>query len=108
MKTIEAQMAEIGRRKRYYRARRAERRLAGLCAGLCALLIAALMLAPGVTGSPVGASGSVLGATILGPEAGGYVIVALLAFGLGVVAALLIQKRQRIKADADEKKETEA
>ena len=41
--------------------------------------------------------GTALGAFLLGPEAGGYVIVALLAFMLGIVAALLAQKHRRMK-----------
>ena len=33
---------------------------------------------------------------ILGPETGGYVIVALLAFALGIITTLLIRKRRAI------------
>ena len=35
---------------------------------------------------------------LLGPEAGGYVLVALIAFALGIAAALLAQRRKRIDA----------
>ena len=97
MRGIEEQMRVILRRKAYYTAKRQLQGLTFLAGGLGLMLIAALVLAPGITGSPVQAAGSVLGATILGPEAGGYVIVALLAFGLGIVAALLAQRHRQMK-----------
>jgi len=42
---------------------------------------------------------SYLGSTIVGPEAGGYVIVALLAFALGVIGTILIQKKKGIESE---------
>ena len=95
MRSIEAQMKEILRRKEAYLAQRQAQRLAGLGAGLGMLLTVALLLAPGITGAAPQPRASTLGATILGPEAGGYVIVGLLAFALGVVITLLIQRRKK-------------
>ena len=37
-----------------------------------------------------------LGAFLLGPEAGGYVIVALIAFALGIALTLAAQKYRRM------------
>ena len=54
-----------------------------------------LCLAPGITGSVGQQNATAMGATILGSEAGGYVIVALLAFTLGIVTTLLIQNRKK-------------
>ena len=44
-----------------------------------------------------------MGAFLLGPEAGGYVIVALLAFALGVVVALAAAKRKQAKRSGEDK-----
>ena len=95
MRSIEEQMQIILRRKMYYTEKRRLQRMTALAAGLGLSLLAALVAVPGVAGSPVQAAGSVLGATILGPEAGGYVIVALVAFALGVVTTLVIQRRKK-------------
>ena len=95
MRSIEEQMKEILRRKEYYLALKQFSRLAFLGAGLGFLLIAALMLVPGIQGTVTQPQASALGATILGPEAGGYVIVGLLAFALGVVITVLIQRRKK-------------
>ena len=95
MRSIEEQMQIILRRKMYYTEKRRLQRMTALAAGLGLSLLATLVAVPGVAGSPVQAAGSVLGATILGPEAGGYVIVGLLAFALGVVTTLMIQRRKK-------------
>lgn len=102
MRSIEEQMKEILRRKEYYLAIRQIRRLAVLGTGIGFLLMTALLLAPGISGVVEQPAASTLGATILGPEAGGYVIVALLAFALGIVVTLMIQHRKKagqIKTD---------
>lgn len=97
MRSIEEQMKEILQRKEYYLALKQFSRLAFLGAGLGFLLIAALMLVPGIQGTVTQPQASALGATILGPEAGGYVIVALLAFALGIVITITTQKHRRMK-----------
>ena len=93
MRSIEDQMAEIRRRSLLYREKKQIRVLSLLASGIGVLLMAVLMIAPGVSGT-VGISNSHLGATILGPEAGGYVIVALLAFTLGITMSLIAVKRR--------------
>ena len=98
MRSIEDQMDEIRRRSSLYREKKQIRRLSLLAAGLGALLMMVLMFAPGVSGT-VGKSSSLLGATILGPEAGGYVIVALLSFALGITVTLITQKYRKGAAD---------
>ena len=103
VRSVEEQMRVILRRRDAWRARRAARRLSALAALLGAGLMAALLVAPGVSGSVKPMKGSVLGATILGPEAGGYVIVALLAFALGVVLALAAAKRKQAKRSGEDK-----
>ena len=95
MRSIEDQITEIRRRSLLYREKKQIRALSFLASGIGVLLMAVLLLAPGVSGT-VGISSSHLGATILGPEAGGYVIVALLAFALGIIVTLLIQKKKSI------------
>ena len=94
MRSIEDQMDEIRRRSSLYREKKQIRRLSLLATGIGALLIAVLVFAPGVSGT-VGESSSVLGATILGPEAGGYVIAALLSFALGIIVTLITQKYRK-------------
>lgn len=95
VRSNEELMKGILQRKAVYLLRRQSRRLTAAGAGLAALLLAALLLAPGIRGAAVPQQPTVLGATILGPEAGGYVIVALLAFALGIVITLLAQNRRK-------------
>ena len=94
MRSIEDQMAEIRRRSLLYREKKQIRALSLLASGLGILLVAVMLFAPGVSGT-VGKSSSVLGAMILGPEAGGYVIVALLAFSLGIMVTIITQKYRK-------------
>ncbi len=94
LKSIEEQMAEIRQRSSLYRERKQIRRLSVLASGIGILLAAVLVFVPRVSGE-VGLSNSVLGSTILGPEMGGYVIVALLSFALGITITLIIQKYRK-------------
>lgn len=96
MRSIEEQMIEIQRRKFVYAEQKGIHRMTGLAAGLCLLLIGVLVFAPGVIGSSGSGGIYFYGATILGPEVGGYVIVAILAFALGIIVTILIQKKRRI------------
>jgi hypothetical protein len=96
MRSIEDQMAEIRRRSSLYREKRQIRTLSLISAGIGFLLMAVLVIAPGVNGI-VAQSSSVLGSMILGPVAGGYVIVSILAFALGVIVILIIQKSRDVK-----------
>ena len=94
MRSIEDQMDEIRRRSSLYREKKQISSLSLLAMAIGAMLMVVLMLAPGVSGT-VGKSSSLLGATILGPEAGGYVIAALLSFALGIIVTLITQKYRK-------------
>ncbi len=89
MRSIEDQMAEIKRRSSLYREKKQIRTLSLLAAGTGILLIAVMIIALGVNGM-VGMSSSVLGSLILGPETGGYIIVALLSFPLNTVVCIFL------------------
>lgn len=96
MRSIEDQITEIRQRSLLYRGKRQIRALSLLASGIGVLLMAVLMIAPGVNRT-VGISSSHLGAMILGPEAGGYVIVALLACTLGILITIITQKYRKQK-----------
>ena len=104
MRSTEDLMKGILQRKAVYLAQKQARRLIVVGAGLTALLVIMLFIAPSVTGSTEQYTAYTMGATILGPETGGYVIVALLAFALGIIVTLLIQKQRAIKAGKAETK----
>ena len=70
---------------------------------LSAALVLILMIG-GFAGCGAEIRGTALGAFLLGPETGGYVLVALIAFALGIAAALLAQRHKRMK-QREEKKE---
>ena len=101
MRSIEEQMSEIRRRSSLYREKKDIRLLSLAATGVGALLLAVIMIAPGVKGT-VGLSGTNLGATILGPETGGYVIVALLSFALGVIITIITQKHRKSPSSKEE------
>ena len=97
MRSNEELMRGILQRKAVYLAQRQMRRLAMVGAGLTALLMIMLFIVPGITGNEEQYTAYAMGATILGPKAGGYVIVALLAFALGIVVTILIQKHRQVE-----------
>lgn len=90
-------MQGILQRKEVYLAKKQLGRLAAVGTVLAALLVIMLFIVPGITGSAEQYTAYAMGATILGPTMGGYVIVALLAFTLGIVVTILIQKHKRLK-----------
>ena len=73
------------------------RRLTAVGALQAVLLMTMLFIVPGITGSEEQYTAYAMGATILGPETGGYVIAALLAFAPGIAVTILIQKHNRLK-----------
>ena len=97
MRSNEELMQGILQRKAVYLAQRQVRRLTVVGAGLAALLLSTLFIVPGITGSEEQYAANAMGATILGPEMGGYVILALPAFALGIIVTILIQKHRQIK-----------
>ena len=101
MRSVEEQMQEILRRRTYYKLKKEIRRLSAAAVGLAAMLIAAVIFAPMIADTSGAGSATVYGSTILGPEAGGYVIVALLAFTLGVVITTALQKTRKQKEETE-------
>lgn len=97
MRSSKELMKDIIKKKAYYLAKKQMHRLIAASVALTAMLVLMIIVAPGVGGSSEQYTSYALGATILGPSAGGYVIVAILAFALGAVMVLLIQKHNRIK-----------
>jgi len=97
MKDREAKLDEIFRRAEAVRRRQEENRARLLGGAAAALALALIVLIGGFAGRGTEIRGTALGAFLLGPEAGGYVLVALIAFALGIAAALLAQKHRHIK-----------
>lgn len=106
MRSSKELMNEINKRKTVYLIRKQMRRLAIVGFGLSALLITMIFIAPQVNGNIQDHVAYTMGSTILGPEIGGYVIVALLAFSLGIIVTRLIQKYQALKKQSDNEKKT--
>ena len=79
------------------RKRRSCQRLGGICSTLLAVLALSITVMPGRIA--VTSAGSVYGSFLLSREAGGYVLIALIAFVLGVAVTLLCL-RYRKKQDA--------
>ena len=94
----EARLNEIFRRAEAVRRKRDERVARALGGATGALALALITMIGGLSGRGAEIHGTALGAFLLGPEAGGYVLVALIAFVLGIVIALLVQRRKRIDA----------
>ena len=103
MKSIEEQMKEISRRKKRYEDARKGRVFAATGAGLLAALIVVITIAPSTAAVFEQNRMTVLGSTILGAKTGGYVLVALISFTIGVFATMFC--RQYHKNKQDRKKE---
>lgn len=69
------------------RIRRSCQRLTGICSALLAVLVLGITVMPEKLA--VTSAGSVYGSFLLSREAGGYVLIALIAFVLGVAVTLL-------------------
>ena len=98
-------MAEIMRRKISILDRKRKNMNMALSAAaivLFAMLISTIALIKG--SSAESADVSVYGSFILGEEAGGYILVALLAFILGVVVTILCRNYTNKKGENDEKR----
>lgn len=101
----ETRLDEIFRRAEAVRRRQEANRARLLGGATAALALALIVMIGGFAGRGAEVRGTALGAFLLGPEAGGYVIVALIAFALGIVLALLAQKHRQTK-EHEGKKET--
>lgn len=89
MRSIEEQMKEISERKKRYETSRRNRELAFTGAGLLMSLVLVISIAPNVSGFIEQNKNSVLGSTILGAKTGGFVLVAVIAFSLGICVTIL-------------------
>lgn len=83
------------------RDRRACRMLSGMAGVLLVMLAAVIGFLPG--GGTGAARDSVYGSFLLSPEAGGYVLAAVIAFALGVVITLLCLRRRRMTGKQDDR-----
>ncbi len=97
MRTAQERVAAMHQRARQLRCRRANAALAQLGALCVVLLIGLTTLALDMGRPHTGVSpGQYMGSTMLFESAGGYVLVALAAFAVGViVTAVLIRRRKR-------------
>ena len=83
-------LTEILRRSErvaWRRKRRSGQRLTGICSALLAVLVLGITVMPEKLA--VTSAGSVYGSFLLSREAGGYVLIGLIAFVLGVAVTLL-------------------
>ena len=103
MKDREAKLDEIFRRAEAIRRKQEEHRTRLLGGATAALALALVALIGGFAGRGTEIRGTALGAFLLGPEAGGYVLVALIAFALGIAAAMLTQRYRRVKEHEGQK-----
>lgn len=103
--TTEEELDEIMHRSRKITIRRECRKVqiqACLTCAVSLLVIAALILLP--KGAVTTSDESVYGAFLLADGTGGYVLVALISFILGVVVTVLSMKYRRLR-EMDEKEE---
>lgn len=105
VRRIEDQKEQIKKLRSYYCERKRVKRLTGAAAAVCLTLMAAVFIAPSITGDINFLELHYFGATILGPEVGGYVIVGLLAFTLGMLITFIILKYRKLKKLKQETKD---
>ena len=107
MRSTDERLAAVRRRSGRLRRRRADAALAVLVILLALPLVdlagrhATSVLAP----LPAAGTGLFGASSLLGPSAGGYVLVAVISFAVAVVATALVMLRRRAKdddADGDE------
>lgn len=87
---------EVFRRAEGIQQRQARRQAYALDMAACGLLLV-LFVAIGAFSGGAFVRPTAMGAFLLGPEAGGYVIVALIAFGLGIVVTKIILVKKSIQ-----------
>ena len=99
MRSVEEQMKEISRRKKRYEDARKGRVFAATGAGLLAALIVVITIAPSTAAVFEQNRMTVLGSTILGAKTGGYVLVALISFTIGVFVTMFCRQYRKDKQD---------
>ena len=103
MKSTEELMPEILRRSEVRKRKTQKKRVrayALMSAGLLSLLVGIIYSFAGF--SALETTGSVLGAVLLGPETGGYILTSLLAFAAGVMVTLTVQNHRRNRDNPEE------
>ncbi len=99
----EEALSEILRRSERVTLRRKRRscqRLGGICGALLAVLVLGITVMPGKNSAT--SVSSVYGSFLLSREAGGYVLIALIAFALGIAVTLLcLNHRKKQKETGD-------
>ena len=96
--TTEEALAEIMRRREVIEFRKERRECRILSAAVGTLFALLIMVTAVLPGKPEYVSaGSVYGAFLLGQEAGGYVLTAVIAFVLGVTVTLLCIKFKNLR-----------
>ena len=96
-----SQILRRSERIAWRRKRRSCQRLGGICSALLAVLALSITVIPGK--NAVTSAGSVYGSFLLSREAGGYVLIALIAFVLGIVVTVLClhyRKNEEIQQEA--------
>ncbi len=105
MRSTDEQLRLIRNRASGLRLRRERRLRRGAAAG-CLLLAAALgLLLPGTGGSAVIGGGAVYGSIILTSPALSYIVIAILAFILGVCVTLLCLHHRSRKGSPEEEEQ---
>jgi len=105
--TTEQALTEIMHRSEQIRVRKERRFCRGLsiAAGtMCAMLIFLIAVMPGMEAGSTGET--VYGSLLLGQEAGGYVLAAVIAFALGVTVTLLCiyMRKRKVKKDSNDRR----
>lgn len=92
---------EVFRRAEGIRHRQTRREARLLGVSVCGLALALLMMIGGFAVNGAAVRPTKLGAFLLGPETGGYVIVALIAFALGIILVLVTQWYRKTDTNQD-------
>ena len=92
----EARLREIMRRSEMIKDRKDYKKLYALTASASSLLLALAVSIVGFGGiEAAGTDWAAYGSILLSPQAGGYVLTAVIAFGVGVLLTVLILKYRK-------------
>lgn len=92
----EARLREIMRRSEMIKNRKEHKKLYSLTASASAILLVLAAFIVDLGGiEAAGTEWTAYGSFLLSPQAGGYVLIAVIAFGVGVLSTLLTQKYRK-------------
>lgn len=92
----EARLREIIRRSEIIKDRKDHKKLYALTASASSLLLVLAVFIVGFGGiEAAGTDRTAYGSFLLSPQAGGYVLTAVIAFGVGVLLTILTQKHRK-------------